>query len=409
LQDSAGWYIQQFPDLIRIGITGSFGKTTTKEILASILSGAYPTIYNQGNLNSETGLPLSIFHITRAHKIGIFELGMNRPGEIKETAAVLNPHYALITNIGSAHIAFFGSKKRIAEEKKQIFSRLTSKDVAIIPGDSEFADFLVEGIEGLTARVIRYGDFSKAGVTDIEDKGLGGTVFNYEGKPLRFPLPGKFNLRNALAAITLARDLGLDAETIRAGLEKVRPLFGRSETLSGSITVIQDCYNASPDTMSAALSFFQGIDCPGKKVLVLGDMLELGDESAVEHKKIITQAFKTGTGLILLLGRNMAEAAVTLGIVGEPGSGGFRHQTIDPKTLKLATLFGENAANSVDVYVFEGTDDGDVAQAADVLNTFLQKGDLLLIKASRGLAMERITERLQGLTEYDQNHGRRNG
>jgi UDP-N-acetylmuramoyl-tripeptide--D-alanyl-D-alanine ligase len=199
--------------------------------------------------------------------------------------------------------------------------------------------------------------------------------------------------------------MGINAEVIRSGLEKVRPLFGRSETFKGSITVIQDCYNASPDTMSAALSFFQELDCPGKKVLVLGDMLELGDESAVEHKKIIAQAFTTGAGLILLLGTNMAEAALTLGFAGELGSGGFRHQTIDSETLKLATPFGESVGSPVDLYVFEGIGDADIAQAADVLNTFLREGDLVLLKASRGLAMERVTERLQGLADSGPNHG----
>ena len=396
LQDGANHYIQQFPDLIRIGITGSFGKTTTKEILASIMSTTYPTIYNQGNLNSETGLPLSVFHITRAHKIGIFELGMNRPGEIKETATVLNPHYALITNIGSAHIGFFGSLKRIAEEKKNIFTQLTAQDVAIIPEDTDFADFLAEGV---AARVILYGDASKVGVTNVEDKGLGGTVFDYEGKSVRFPLPGMFNLNNALGAITLARDLGLDADAVRAGLEKVRPLFGRGETLKGSITVIQDCYNASPDTMSAALNFFQELDCTGKKVLVLGDMLELGDESARAHKKVIAKALETNAGLILLLGMNMAEAAVAMGLADELGPGGFYHQTIDSKTLKLVSPFDESEGGPEDLYVFESADDADIAQAADVLNTFLREGDLVLLKASRGLAMERITERLQGLPD----------
>jgi UDP-N-acetylmuramoyl-tripeptide--D-alanyl-D-alanine ligase len=356
----------------------------------------YPTIYNQGNLNSETGLPLSVFRITRAHKIGVFELGMNRPGEIKETAAVLNPHYALITNIGSAHIGFFGSQRLIAKEKKDLFSGLTAEDVAIIPGDTEFADFLTEG---LAARVIRYGNAAEAGVSNILDKGLGGTVFDYEGKSVRFPLPGRFNLNNALAAITLARDLGLDANAVRAGLEKVRPLFGRAETLRGDITVIQDCYNASPDTMSASLNFFLGLDCPGKKVLVLGDMLELGDESAVAHKKVIAKALKTNAGIILLLGANMAEAALTMGIAGDAGSGGFRHRTIDSQTLKMASPFNESAGKPVDLYVFEDTDDKDIAQAADVLNTFLREGDLVLLKASRGLAVERITERLQGLAD----------
>jgi UDP-N-acetylmuramoyl-tripeptide--D-alanyl-D-alanine ligase len=321
---------------------------------------------------------------------------MNRPGEIKETATVLNPHYALITNIGSAHIGFFGSQKRIAEEKKQLFAQLTAQDVAIIPGDTEFADFLVEG---LAARVIRYGDASKAGVTNVLDRGLDGTVFDYEGKSVRFPLPGKFNLNNALAAITIARDLGLDADAVREGLEKVRPLFGRGETLKGSITVIQDCYNASPDTMSAALNFFQELACTGKKVLVLGDMLELGDESAVAHKKVIAKALKTNAGLILLLGTNMAEAAVTMGIAHELGFGGFYYQTIDSGTLKLASPFVESEGSPVDLYVFESAGDADIAQAADVLNTFLQEGDLVLLKASRGLEMERITERLQGLID----------
>ncbi|MBP5175699.1 MAG: UDP-N-acetylmuramoyl-tripeptide--D-alanyl-D-alanine ligase, partial [Treponema sp.] len=142
LQAAAGRYVEKFPNLIRVGVTGSSGKTTTKEILAAILSRKYNLVCNEGNLNSETGLPLSVFKIRKEHELGLFEMGMNREGEMGEIAAVLKPRFAVITNIGTAHIGNLGSRENIAAEKARIFEHFHSFGTAVIPREDDFASFL---------------------------------------------------------------------------------------------------------------------------------------------------------------------------------------------------------------------------------------------------------------------------
>ena len=148
LQDAARVYLEKFPYLKKIGITGSCGKTTTKEITAAIISCDKNTVMNKGNLNSETGLPLSVFEVRSHHEVGVFELGMNRPGEISEIASVLKPNIALVTNIGTAHIEYFGLKEKILNEKKCIYNYLKKDDVALVPANDEYAYALADGVMG---------------------------------------------------------------------------------------------------------------------------------------------------------------------------------------------------------------------------------------------------------------------
>jgi UDP-N-acetylmuramoyl-tripeptide--D-alanyl-D-alanine ligase len=261
LQNAAGAYLKQFSNLVRIGITGSSGKTTTKEIAAAIIGQEKSVVMNKGNLNSETGLPLSVFEVRPHHQVGIFEAGMNRPGEIAELANVLNPNLALITNIGSAHIGILGSRHAIAEEKKKIFSQFTGKNTALIPENDDYRDFLAKGLNG---RAVFYGPSALAArigacgsaLGGIKDLGLHGTEIVWEGEAVRFGLPGKFNLANAFAAAALALELKAGASSIRRGLESVKPLFGRGEILYGRTTVIRDCYNSNPESAGEALDFF---------------------------------------------------------------------------------------------------------------------------------------------------------
>ena len=178
LQKIAGRYVEKFPDLIKIGVTGSSGKTTTKEIAASILRQKYNVITNEGNLNSETGLPLSVFKIRSEHTAGIFEMGMNRWDEIGEIAAVLKPRFAIVTNIGTAHIGILGSRQRIAEEKSKVFSHFNGFGTAFIPKNDDFADFLASQVDG---NVVFYGpdaiqeEDDPCKVEFVRDLGLGGT------------------------------------------------------------------------------------------------------------------------------------------------------------------------------------------------------------------------------------------
>ncbi|MCL2069974.1 MAG: UDP-N-acetylmuramoyl-tripeptide--D-alanyl-D-alanine ligase [Treponema sp.] len=354
LQEAAAAYLKQFSGLLKIGITGSAGKTTTKEIAAAIIGQEKKVVMNEGNLNSETGLPLSVFKVRAEHQVGVFEAGMNRPGEIAELAAVLNPDLALITNIGSAHIGILGSRRRIAEEKKQIFSAFNTGNTALIPEADEFRDFLSQGIRG---RTVFYGPSSLTGLGGLKDLGLEGTGIIWEGEAVRFALPGKYNLSNAFAAIALALELPVRAASIRRGLESVKPLFGRGEIFYGRTTLIRDCYNSSPESAQAALDFCDSLEIPGRRIYVMGSMLELGDSSEAAHADLGRRLAASRADKVFLFGDEMSSAADQLGE-------SFYTQNMD--------------------------------ELSKALDGYVKNGDLVLLKASRGCELEALTEMLLG-------------
>lgn len=362
LQAAAAAYVRKFPDLIRVGITGSNGKTTTKEIAVSVLSKHFNVIATQGNFNSETGLPLSVFNIRKEHQIGVFEMGMNRRGEITELANVLFPEFAIITNIGTAHIGILGSKHAIAEEKKQIFSNFSSKSVGFVPEKDEFASFLQDVKAG---SVKLFGRVSQAAsVTDVESAGLDGTSFRYYGRQVTFPLPGTYNFNNMLAVVSLAETLGLSKDEIIAGVESVKPLFGRSNINRGMFTVVEDCYNANAESMMEAVSFYGSVGVKGKKVFVLADMLELGDESERIHAETGARAARSGADKLVFVGPQMQAGAVA----------------------------AEKAGTGVSVVSEKDVSDAAIAALAEKIASEAAAGDLFLVKGSRGMRLERITE-----------------
>lgn len=362
LQKLAAAYLSKFASLKRIGITGSSGKTTTKEILVSLLSQKYSVVCNEGNFNSETGLPLSVFSVREYHEYGVFEMGMNRKGEIGELAAVLKPHYGIITNIGTAHIGILGTKAAIAEEKKRIFSFFTKNSCAVIPADDDYAEFLCNDTKG-TIRL--YGDYNDLEITDVKDEGLLGTSFVLDQQHITFPLPGTYNFKNALAALTVALQEDISTQEIKKGLESIKPLFGRSEILSGEITIIQDCYNANPDSMREACSFFESLQWNGKKWYVLGDMLELGDDSETAHREVGTMLTSSDAAGFFLTGSQMA----------------FTHEEL-LNNKKSGVVYAHNIVN------------GSLSDFIDAVCRSIEKNDLVLIKGSRGMKLERVTEKL---------------
>lgn len=371
LQRAAKAYVKKFPSLIKIGITGSSGKTTTKEIAAAVLSQKYEVLANEGNLNSETGLPLSVFKIREKHQVGIFEMGMNRSGEIAELASVLIPDYAIITNIGTAHIGILGSKEAIAEEKKHIFMYFSEKCTGFIPANDEFADFLAEGAAGT---IIRYGTETTLGAGNVCDCGLSGTRFVLDGLEIMFPLCGKYNAENMSAVAALAKAMGLSAEQIKAGLESMRAVSDRMEIRRGSFTVIRDCYNANPDSMKAAVSFINELSWKtGRKILVLGDMLELGSKSAEEHKKIGKHVCATDCALAVFWGEEMQAAADAAGAVA-----------------------AGTDASLPEIWAYKS--DSNAEDAAARLFAWMRQGDIVLFKGSRGMHLERIAASLDAMT-----------
>ncbi|MDR0495161.1 MAG: UDP-N-acetylmuramoyl-tripeptide--D-alanyl-D-alanine ligase [Treponema sp.] len=356
LQDAARAYLEQFPRLIKIGITGSSGKTTTKEIAAAMIGAEKNTVMNPGNYNSETGMPLSAFAVRSCHEAGIFEMGMNRKGEIAELASVLNPGIASITNVGSAHIGIIGNLEAIALEKKDIFSRFNGTNTALIPEDSSFRELLAQGVKG---KVSFYGEKSLAGFGGARSLGLDGSEISWAGESVRFALPGRHNLANALAAAAIAREIPVSDRAIRQGLESVGPLFGRGEILRGNVTVIQDCYNSNPESAAQALEFCESLDWPGRLVYVIGDMLELGDNSPKAHEDIGRLLLGSKADMVFLYGNEISPAAEVL----KTGAVSFAHIR-------------------------------DMDELSRALAAYARGGDLVLLKGSRGCALERLSAAL---------------
>ncbi|MCL2410427.1 MAG: UDP-N-acetylmuramoyl-tripeptide--D-alanyl-D-alanine ligase [Treponema sp.] len=358
LQESAAIYVKKFDKLKKIGITGSNGKTTTKEITSAIISCEKNTVMNKGNLNSDTGHPLSAFEIRAEHEVGVFELGMNRPGEIAEITGILKPNIALITGIGTAHIEFFGTQEGIFNEKKSIFKYLTDNDTALIPKHDSYADRLSLGVTG---NVKFYGAECFKEFEGAKSLGLNGTEISWAGEKIHFRLGGKHNLANAMAAIAIAKEIPVSDKAIKQGLESVKPLFGRLEIIEGRTTVIRDCYNANPESMIKSIEFCDSVECPQRKIYVLGDMLELGERSKSEHFRLGELLAESKADFIYLFGREIESAAEALANNNKQ----FFH-TNDMETLSLA------------------------------LDRYVQTGDLVLLKGSRSCELERLSSMLTG-------------
>lgn len=290
LQNVAEGYVEKFPDLIKVSITGSSGKTTTKEMLVSVAKvhfGVENVVYTKGNLNSETGLPLSVFQIRKNHKIGIFEMGMNRVNEIGEISKVLKSKYGIITNIGTAHIGILGSKKNIAIEKRKSLDYIPKDGACFVPSDDEFCDFCTQNVKG---KIIKFPS-ENDGVKFVKDNGLFGSTFLLDGLEVNLHLSGMYNFKNALSVIALSKTLGISDEEIKLGLENVKAASGRMEVCkskieSKNVMLLKDFYNANPDSMKNAINFCLNLKNVGKKFFVLADMKELGEKSKDEHKKI---------------------------------------------------------------------------------------------------------------------------
>lgn len=364
LQNCAQKYVEKFPHLIKISVTGSSGKTTTKEIANSILSEKFNVVCNKGNLNSETGLPISCFEINDKTEVALLEMGMNRVDEIGELALTFKPKYAVITNIGTAHIGLLGSRQKIAEEKKKIFNFLGKDGIAFIPKNDDFADFLSSNIEGKVIYYSKDEDFSQ-----IQNLGIDGSTFVFKGEKINLSIPGIYNLYDCFAAVKLADSLGLSAKEIKAGVEKVKPLNGRSKILKGNFNILEDCYNANPDSMQSSLEFSDELEIDSNKIFVLGDMKELGNDSENEHEKV---------------GKIVAESSCNLSV--------FIGSEMKAAYEKCKEL---NGNNNLKILYFEKYDDEEIKKIAVEILKFAKKGDFILLKGSHSVHLERFIDLLE--------------
>ena len=332
LQKLAAYHRGKFK-LPIIGVTGSVGKTTTKDMLASILSQEMSILKNEENLNNEIGVPLTLLRLNKKHKAAVIEMAMRRLGEIEELARIVRPHVAIITNIGEAHLKFLKSKRNVAKAKAEIFTYLKKGDYAVINQDDEFFEHLRRQGKGKGIRVITFGILEKA---DVTPKDLAG---------IKLPVPGEHMISNALAAIAAAKALRIRRSSIKAGLEKFKPSSKRMEVIirPDGTKILNDTYNANPQSMAAALKVLAHL--PGRKIAVLGDMLELGKYSRRFHKKIIGLARKLKIDKLFTLGRLWPKSSAPVK---------------DQKTLNKK------------------------------LKKFLRPRDIILVKGSRGLKMENL-------------------
>lgn len=302
LQRLAAWYCETaLTGVTRIGVTGSNGKTTTKEILAAMLSRHGHCFASAGNLNSETGLPLSVLATPPEADFAVYEMAMSNPGEMAPLARIVRPAHAVITNIGTAHIGQLGSRSAIAREKRDIAAAFTGTETLYVPEDDDFRDELAKGVRG---EVVFTGPrHAGARITPTDE----GVALELDGARGVLPLPGVHNGRNALAALTVVRRLGMAVEPALGALSDVRVPEGRSQVIRrGALTVIHDAYNANPDSMAAAITMVKNE--PGL-ILVLGDMLELGDYEDEGHQSAIRAALSSRATQVYLIGERFARAA----------------------------------------------------------------------------------------------------
>lgn len=361
LQELARTYISCFPDLKRVGITGSSGKTTTKELVGSVIANSFPTYVSEGNLNSEIGVPLAIFGLSSAFHYAVFEMGIDHKGEMDVLVELVKPQLAIITNIGFAHLEALGSQENIALEKKKITRYLTADDALFLFEDEPFLPCLTQD---LNCKIVTYGLRSTPGLGGVEDLGLNGFAIDWEGLQILFPLVGFHNLHNALAALSLASYLKLPPDGVKMALEKARPLFGRAELEPGAVTILKDCYNANPDSMAKALDFLHNLCWQGRKLAVLGSMKELGKESQALHAKLGGLAAESSLDFAFFFGAEMEEA----------------YTAWCRLRSKEQAFFFTN-----------------IEELKSKLQEVIRTGDIVLVKASRAMELERIIPLLKSI------------
>lgn len=365
LGDLAAYYRLKFEPVV-VGVTGSVGKTTTKEMIAAVAAPLGPVLKNEGNFNNEIGLPLTLFGLAPKHKTAVVEMAMRGAGQIAYLAKIAQPRIGVITNIHMSHIELLGSLDAIAGAKGEILDYLPDNGVAVLNADDAYFERLKARAK---CRVVSFGESAGADVrahsTGIDAKGC--CTFEVETPRGSFnvliPVPGEHNIKDALAAIAVAEELGVGHDQIREALAGFKPPEKRSNvvpTRSG-VVVVDDTYNASPASTESALKTIAMME-GGRKIAVLGDMLELGDHAQAEHIRIGQVVREQGIDM--------------LAVVGE-----------------LAKLIARGAidAGMPISSVFEYDDS---LVAAREIQEKVREQDVVLVKGSRAMKMERIVEGL---------------
>lgn len=303
LQDLAHYHRKTLGTRI-VGITGTNGKTTTKELVATALGARYKVLYTQGNFNNHLGVPLTLLRLTAEHEMAVIEMGANHPGEIKTLVDIVEPDFGLITNVGKAHLEGFGSFEGVKRTKGELYDYLRAHGCkAFLNADSED---LCQMAQGLTSIPYGQGEGNYVqGVVTKADPYISVAIDCFDEK-VEIPthLIGTYNLPNFLAAVCVARYFGVTLKAVAKALGEYVPTNNRSQlTRTERNTLIVDAYNANPTSMAAALANFKAIEA-NDKCLILGDMGELGADSHSEHEKVSALITESGIGEVYLIGKN---------------------------------------------------------------------------------------------------------
>ncbi|HOJ10803.1 MAG TPA: UDP-N-acetylmuramoyl-tripeptide--D-alanyl-D-alanine ligase [Clostridiales bacterium] len=365
LRDIAAYYRQMFR-IPFTGITGSVGKTSTKDMIACVLEQEYNVLKTMGNFNNEIGVPLTIFNLNDSYEAAVVEMGMSGFGEISRLTSIVKPKIAVITNIGMSHMEKLGSRQNILKAKMEIFEGLPRDGLVVMNGDDTF----LYGLKGfLNFRTLYYGmdeglDYQ---AYNVQSAGETGIYFDINVKNVEYkvhvPVPGIHNVYNALAAIAVGVESGISMKNIIQGIRNFIPGKMRLNIVKNNgIKVINDAYNASPQSIDAALKVLIDLEDVNRRIAVLGDVLELGEWARQAHLDIGKLAFNMGIDYIITVGENgryIAEGALESGA-----------------SVKNVNHFSDNK------------------EVTRFLEDFITDGDAILVKGSRGMKMEEIVEQL---------------
>ncbi|HEY5912817.1 MAG TPA: UDP-N-acetylmuramoyl-tripeptide--D-alanyl-D-alanine ligase [Verrucomicrobiae bacterium] len=350
-----------------IAVAGSNGKTTTKELLASVMRQRLATLWSEASFNNLIGVPLSLLALEGSHEAAILEVGTNHPGELEPLVRMIAPRYGVITSIGREHLEFFGDLAGVAHEEGMLAELLPASGKLFLNGDSEWSGPVAERSRAPVVRVgfAERNDWSvRAARVDMQGVTfqVAAPISAFAGE-YRISLLGRHQTSNALFAIALGVELGLTRDEIGRGLAECKPMKMRMQLWEFSgVRVLDDAYNANADSMTAALQTMKELPCKGRRVAVLGDMAELGTHSESAHEEVGRRAAELGIGQLFAVGR------------------------MAPVMARGARAGGLNR-------VLEFTD---VETVAGAVRQFVKEGDVLLLKGSRATRLERVAELLRG-------------
>jgi UDP-N-acetylmuramoyl-tripeptide--D-alanyl-D-alanine ligase len=362
-QDLASFQRKRFP-LQVVAITGTNGKSTTKEMIASILETKFKTLKTQGNLNNHIGVPLTLLKREPSHEMGVLELGMSAAGEIKRLAEIAQPDIGVITNISEGHLVQLKSLKDIQSAKGELFDALTEQSTAIVNADDPL---VLELARSLRAKTVTFGIDQPADVraSEIENKDNLGFQFKVslfdKTLSVRLPYLGYCNIYNALAALATGYSLGIKEDAMTRGLENYQRMSQRNEQIQHKeIDLINDSYNANPRSMTEALKTLDSFKTQGRRIFVIGDMLELGDRSITAHQKLGEEIAASKTNILIALGKLASLSAKSA-------------QALAGEKIQILELASHQ-------------------EAAEFLTQEAVSGDCVMFKGSRGAAMEKVLQ-----------------